>query len=87
MLGQPNSLAHVAATPKPPGNPKRPEEQPLVDGVTVVSSVENESAIFAAVHEPFESARESARSTVSRARTTPLPSASSGSAAAASTIG
>jgi len=54
MLGQDDTKAHLAATPKPPRNSKRPEESPMVDGVTVVASLEAPSATFAALHEPFE---------------------------------
>jgi hypothetical protein len=54
MLGQEGVQAHLGATPKPPPDHKRPEELPLVDGVTVVASLEAPSAMFAALHEPFE---------------------------------
>jgi hypothetical protein len=54
MLGQDGIKAHLGATPKPPLNRKRPEELPIVDGVTVVASLEAPTARFAALHEPFE---------------------------------
>lgn len=53
MLGQPGALAHIGATPKPYNHPRKKQPVADVDGVTVVSSLQAPSAVFAAVHEPF----------------------------------
>jgi len=54
MLGQDGSKAHVAATPKPRVGRNRPDPIPPVEGVTIASSLWGPSAVFAALHEPFE---------------------------------
>jgi hypothetical protein len=56
MLGQPGMHAHVAATPKPSADGRGNKEPAIVDGVTVAASQESPSAVFAALHEPFEDA-------------------------------
>ncbi len=54
MLGQGDAKAHVADTPDPYS--KRDEETPVppVHGVTIVASRWGPSAVFAALHVPFE---------------------------------
>jgi hypothetical protein len=54
MLAQDGAKAYVAATPKPRGRRNRPHPIPPVDGVTIASSLWGPSAMFAALHEPFE---------------------------------
>jgi hypothetical protein len=55
MLGEADSKAHFAPTPKPYSNKKdRPDPVTEVDGVTIVASRWAPSATFAALHEPYE---------------------------------
>lgn len=61
MLGQPDTTAYLADTPKPRPGPRETLDEPMVDGTTVLASRRGNDAVFCALHVPFEGEPQSLR--------------------------